>query len=31
MLPIAAICDLYAWLYTTIPVPLDTWDHIFPR
>lgn len=25
-----AICDQYAWLYTSLPVPVGTWDHIIP-
>lgn len=30
MLDIKGICDLYAWLYTDLPVPTNTWDHVFP-
>lgn len=30
MLTITAICDLYAYLYTSLPVPAGTWDHIIP-
>lgn len=28
MLDIAAVCNLYAWLYTKLPVPPGTWDHV---
>lgn len=30
MLTITAICNQYAWLYTALPVPQGTWDHIIP-
>lgn len=30
MLSVTAICDQYAWLYTSLPIPVGTWDHIIP-
>lgn len=30
MLSITAICDQYAWLYTSLPSPAGTWDHVIP-
>jgi pimeloyl-ACP methyl ester carboxylesterase len=30
MLTIAELADQYAWLYTKLPVPPGTWDHIIP-
>lgn len=30
MLSITALCDQYAWLYTSLPVPAGTWDHLLP-
>lgn len=30
MLTVTAICDLYAWFYTSLPVPAGTWDHLLP-
>jgi len=29
-LPISAIADQYAWLYTSLPAPDNTWDKIIP-
>lgn len=28
MLTVTAICNLYAWLYTSLPLPVGTWDHL---
>lgn len=28
MLDIADVCNLYAWLYSKLPVPPGTWDHV---
>lgn len=30
MLSITAICDQYAWLYASLPIPAGTWDHLIP-
>lgn len=30
MLTVTAICDQYAWLYTDLPAPPGTWDHVIP-
>lgn len=30
MLSTTEICDLYAWLYTSLPTPAGTWDHVIP-
>lgn len=30
MLTTTAICNLYAWIYTHLPVPAGTWDHLLP-
>lgn len=30
MLTPTAICDQYAWIYTSLPIPAGTWDHIIP-
>lgn len=30
MLTITAICDLYAWLYSALPIPPGTFDHVIP-
>lgn len=30
MLTITAICDQYAWLYSNLPIPPGTWDHLIP-
>lgn len=30
MISTTAICDQYAWLYTTLAVPAGTWDHLIP-
>ncbi len=30
MLSISEVCDLYAWLYTGLPVPASTFDHVIP-
>lgn len=27
---ITQICDLYAWLYTSLPTPAGMWDHLIP-
>lgn len=29
-LTVTAICDLYAFLYTDLPIPPGTWDHVLP-
>lgn len=29
-LSVTAICDRYAWLYTSLLVPAGTWDHVLP-
>lgn len=30
MLTVTAILDQYAWLYTSLPIPAGTWDHLIP-
>jgi hypothetical protein len=30
VLTVTAVCDQYAWLYTDLPVPDGTWDHVIP-
>jgi pimeloyl-ACP methyl ester carboxylesterase len=30
VLSITAICDFYSWLYSPLPTPPGTWDHLLP-
>lgn len=30
MITLAQICNQYAWLYTSLPTPAGTWDHVIP-